>query len=49
MAPRRAKGFNVGIIALIVNVVVLAVVSLATRHLASRERSPGVSHAQARR
>jgi solute:Na+ symporter, SSS family len=47
--PGGLKDFNVGIIALIVNVVVLAVVSLATRHLASRERSPGVSHAQAPR
>lgn len=35
---RGPKEFNFGIIALILNVVVLAVVSLATRHLVHDER-----------
>jgi SSS family solute:Na+ symporter len=46
--PAGLKDFNVGIIALIVNVVVLTVVSLATRHLAAGEHAAGVPQAQAR-
>jgi solute:Na+ symporter, SSS family len=47
--PDGLKDLNVGIIALIVNIVVLTVVSLATRHLASGERAEGLRQAQARR
>jgi SSS family solute:Na+ symporter len=43
--PDGLKDFNVGIIALIVNIVVLAVVSLATRHFAADERAAGMAQA----
>jgi SSS family solute:Na+ symporter len=40
--PQQLKDFNVGIIALIVNVVVLAIVSVATRSVATGHGAAGL-------